>query len=637
MDAPSITKNRLIVSRKEWLVARRVLLAREKAATRLRDSINFDRQALPWVRVEQNYVFETNAGRKSLADLFAGRSQLMVYHFMMGPDWTAGCPGCSFLADHLDGALPHLGHHDVTLVAVSRAPLTKINAYKARMGWRFPWVSSFGSDFNFDYHVSFTKEDLAKGSVDYNFTEIDSSRANDELPGLSAFFKDEQGTVFHTYSAYARGDEELIGTLMILDRAPKGRNETTTMDFVRRHDEYDDDVGAHDCCGSPQAAGIGKILRAYVDRGEVAGAVALTARQGTVRVDAAGVRDLTAAIPMRRDTLFRIASMTKPITAAAAMILVEEGRIALDDTVDRWLPELANRRVLRSMGAALDDTEPARRPITLDDLLTFRLGLGVIMAPAGRYPLQAAMADLGVAPGPQELPFGPDEFMARIGRLPLMHQPGAGWMYHTGADILAVLIARISGMTLETFLQERIFAPLAMRDTGFTVPPTALGRLASCYALDDDRTLRAWEPAREGADVTSPAFPNALVSTVDNYLAFARILLDEGHGPHQRIMTRDSVRLMMTDHITQAQKAISPFFPGFWETHGWGFGGAVTTGGGPGRPGSYGWAGGFGTTVLVDPDTRMTTIVMTQRLMRGPDDATLHQEVQRFVYQALDA
>jgi predicted dithiol-disulfide oxidoreductase (DUF899 family) len=240
MDAASIGQDRRIVPREEWLVARRALLAREKAATRLRDSICYDRLALPWVRVEQDYVFDTPDGQRTLAELFAGRSQLMVCHFMMGPDWPAGCPGCSFLADHLDGALTHLEHHDVSLVAVARAPLSKIEAYKTRMGWQFPFVSSFESDFNFDYRVSFTKGELAKGSVDYNLTETESPRAHDELPGLSAFFRDEDGAVFHTYSTYARGPEELIGALMILDLAPKGRNETTTMDFVRRHDEYGD-------------------------------------------------------------------------------------------------------------------------------------------------------------------------------------------------------------------------------------------------------------------------------------------------------------------------------------------------------------------------------------------------------------
>jgi predicted dithiol-disulfide oxidoreductase (DUF899 family) len=239
-----------IVSREEWLAARKALLVKEKEATRVRDRINAERLALPWVKVEKTYHFDTPDGKKTLAELFGGRGQLMVYHFMLGPDWDAGCPGCSFLADHFDGALPHLEHHDVTMVAVSRALLAKIEAYKRRMGWRFPWVSSFGSEFNFDYHVSFTKDELAKGKVFYNFAQIDAANPNDELFGLSAFIKDEAGNVFHTYSSYARGAEELAGTLMVLDRAPKGRNEKTTMDFVRRHDEYENTPDARACCTS---------------------------------------------------------------------------------------------------------------------------------------------------------------------------------------------------------------------------------------------------------------------------------------------------------------------------------------------------------------------------------------------------
>ncbi|MDB5395053.1 MAG: thioredoxin-like protein [Rhodospirillales bacterium] len=240
-------ENYRIVSREEWLTARRALLAKEKEATHLRDAINAQRLAMPWVKIETDYVFDTPAGKKTLSDLFAGRSQLIVYHFMLGPGWTAGCPGCSFLADHIEGALPHLEHHDVTWTAVSRAPLAEIEAYKARMGWHFPWASSFGSDFNYDFHVSFTKEQLAKGKVEYNFTEMEAVHAAEELPGLSAFIKDETGNVFHSYSSYARGPEEMIGTLMILDRAPKGRNEETTMDFVRRHDEYENKRTAHSC------------------------------------------------------------------------------------------------------------------------------------------------------------------------------------------------------------------------------------------------------------------------------------------------------------------------------------------------------------------------------------------------------
>jgi predicted dithiol-disulfide oxidoreductase (DUF899 family) len=237
-----------VVSREVWLEARRQLLASEKEATHLRDRINAERLALPWVKVDKDYVFDTPAGKKVLADLFDGRSQLIVYHFMLGPDWDAGCTGCSFLADHFDGTLPHLNNHDVTLVAVSRAPLDKVEAYKKRMGWGFPWVSSFANDFNFDYHVSFSKEELAGEKVFYNFTPIDAAEGFDDLPGLSAFYKDEAGNVFHTYSSYARGPEELIGTLMILDRAPKGRNESSTMHFVRRHDEYEDTAKAQSCC-----------------------------------------------------------------------------------------------------------------------------------------------------------------------------------------------------------------------------------------------------------------------------------------------------------------------------------------------------------------------------------------------------
>jgi predicted dithiol-disulfide oxidoreductase (DUF899 family) len=237
-----------VVSREEWLEARRALLLQEKEATHLRDKVNAARMAMPWVKVDKDYMFDTTAGRKSLSDLFDGRSQLIVYHFMLGPDWEAGCPGCSFLSDHVDGALPHLNNHDVTWVAVSRAPVDKIEAYKSRMGWSFPWVSSANSDFNFDYHVSFTPEDLKKDRVFYNFSMIEPAHANDELPGLSAFIRNDEDEIFHTYSSYARGPEELIGTLMILDRAPKGRNEDSTMNFVKRHDEYVEAPKASSCC-----------------------------------------------------------------------------------------------------------------------------------------------------------------------------------------------------------------------------------------------------------------------------------------------------------------------------------------------------------------------------------------------------
>ena len=225
-----------VVSRDEWLKARQALLIKEKEESRMRDAVNAARMALPWVAIDKAYVFDTPGGKMTLADLFAGRSQLLLYHFMLGPDWTEGCPRCSFIADHVAGALPHLNNHDVTWIAVSRAPLPKIEAYKRRMGWTFPWASSFGSDFNYDFAVSFTDEERASGAIHYNYADRAMNR--DELSGLSAFFKDAAGNVFHTYSTYARGLESLAGTLLMLDRAPKGRNETSSLSFIKRHDEY---------------------------------------------------------------------------------------------------------------------------------------------------------------------------------------------------------------------------------------------------------------------------------------------------------------------------------------------------------------------------------------------------------------
>lgn len=229
-----------LVSRDEWIAARKAHLANEKALTKARDKLSAERRALPWVKVEKDYVFDTLDGKKTLGDLFDGRSQLIVYHFMLGPDWGEGCPSCSYLADHFDGAALHLAHRDVILVAVSRAPLPEIEAYEQRMGWAFPWVSSNSNDFNFDFHVSFKPED-AKGEVYYNYEMRDFE--SDEMPGLSVFAKDPSGAIFHTYSAYARGLDNLIGAYNFLDLVPKGRDETKlpwTMAWVRRHDDYED-------------------------------------------------------------------------------------------------------------------------------------------------------------------------------------------------------------------------------------------------------------------------------------------------------------------------------------------------------------------------------------------------------------
>lgn len=230
-------KDHAIVSREEWVTARQELLAKEKELTRLSDELSRQRRQLPWVKVEPTYRFEGPAGIETLADLFDGRSQLIVYHFMFAPGWTEGCTGCSFVSDHIDGANLHLAHHDVSLVAVSRAPRAEFEPFKKRMGWQFKWVSSAGSDFNYDYHVSFTQEQVAQGKVPYNFGMSD--HAAEDLHGLSVFTRNAAGEIFHTYSTYARGCDILIGTHNYLDLTPKGRNETSTMNWVRHHDRYD--------------------------------------------------------------------------------------------------------------------------------------------------------------------------------------------------------------------------------------------------------------------------------------------------------------------------------------------------------------------------------------------------------------
>src|SRR5262245_27906740 len=237
------TMEHRIVSRDEWLAARKAHLAREKEFTRLRDRLSAERRALPWVKVEKPYAFDGPEGKETLADLFAGRSQLIVYHFMLGPEWQEGCKSCSVLAEHIDGSVIHLAHRDVTLVVVSRAPLAKIAAFKKRMGWRFKWVSSYGSDFNSDYHVSFTQDDVAKGETYYNYA-LRESPSEGEAPGVSVFYKDGAGDIFHTYSAYARGLDMLVGAYNYLDLVPKGRDEdglAFTMAWVRHHDRYSDD------------------------------------------------------------------------------------------------------------------------------------------------------------------------------------------------------------------------------------------------------------------------------------------------------------------------------------------------------------------------------------------------------------
>ena len=241
-----------IVSREEWLQARRALLEQEKAFTRQRDELSRRRRELPRVKVEKDYVFDGPRGSVSLSGLFAGRTQLVIYHFMFGPDWEQGCPSCSLVADNIDGSTVHLANRDTTLVMVSRAPIDKIEAFRKRMGWNTPWVSSHRNSFNRNYHVSFTKEEMEKGEVGYNFTV--TRFPSEEAPGVSVFYKDAEGSIFHTYSAYGRGLEPLIGTYDLLDMTPKGRDEgqlAYPMAWIRHRDRYpnaETALSGEECC-----------------------------------------------------------------------------------------------------------------------------------------------------------------------------------------------------------------------------------------------------------------------------------------------------------------------------------------------------------------------------------------------------
>jgi CubicO group peptidase (beta-lactamase class C family) len=384
-------------------------------------------------------------------------------------------------------------------------------------------------------------------------------------------------------------------------------------------------------------------MAGYVARGEVPGLVTLVSRRGETHVDAIGVKTL-GGDAIRRDTIFRIASMTKPITATAAMILVEECNLRLDEPVDRLLPELANRRVLKRLDSPLDDTVPAVRPITLRDLLTFRLGSGIVMARPGTYPIQQGIDEVlrGLAPPHPQTPPAPDEWIRRFGALPLVHQPGEGWMYHIGSDVLGVLIARAAGKPLDVFLRERIFEPLGMKDTGFSVPAAQIDRLATSYAVDQRTAgLTVYDPTVGGDWAKPPAFPaggGGLVSTVDDYLTFAQMMLDHGKVGNERILSRPSVEVMTTDHLTREQKAVSGLTTGYFDSHGWGFGVSIITRRDDmaGSIGTYGWNGGLGTTWNSDPREELITILMTQRAFTSPVPPDVCLDFATMAYQAID-
>ncbi len=379
-------------------------------------------------------------------------------------------------------------------------------------------------------------------------------------------------------------------------------------------------------------ARVGDVLARHTERGEIPGAVALIARGGETHVAMAG--------EFRRDTIFRISSMTKPVTAVAAMICVEECALRLDDPVDALLPELAGRRVLTRVAAPLSYTVPAVRPITVRDLLTFTFGLGQVFSEE-TLPIADALAPLSPGPPAPALPPAPDEWMRRFAALPLMYQPGERWLYNTGADVLGVLIARASGQPFETFLADRIFAPLGMADTGFSVPAADLGRLPTELMTDFSTGETAIFDEPNGQWSSPPAFPSGaagLVATIDDYAAFAGMLLAGGAYGGQRILSRPAVSLMTADQLTPAQKAVSGFLTGDFDDTGWGFGVSVVTRrtGLARSVGSYGWDGGLGTSWFNDPAEDLTAILMTQRMWASPRPGAIFADFWTSAYQAID-
>jgi CubicO group peptidase (beta-lactamase class C family) len=362
------------------------------------------------------------------------------------------------------------------------------------------------------------------------------------------------------------------------------------------------------------------VMAGHVESGDMPGLVTLVSRHGEVHVDAIG-RLAFDGPPMTRDTIFRITSMTKPIAAAAAMILVDEGRLRLDDSLDRWLPELANRKVLLAVDVPIHQTVPARRAITLRDLLTFRCGYGMIPVFPDRYPIQKAIAEAGFAPGPVFPSFPPDELMRRYGSLPLIYQPGERWLYNAGTEIVGVLIARVAGVTFGEFLRDRIFAPLGMKDTGFHVPPDKHHRFATTYAYDSaTKKLKVFDQPVTGKFSSPPVFENGsagLVSTADDFNAFAQMLLSGGQLGSKRILSAASVELMTTDQLSLENKQESQLFLG--DLGSWGFGMSVVfKERDDATPCRFGWDGGYGTSWYSNPREQLTGILLTQRMMNSP-------------------
>ncbi|MDP4510376.1 serine hydrolase domain-containing protein [Nonomuraea turcica] len=394
-----------------------------------------------------------------------------------------------------------------------------------------------------------------------------------------------------------------------------------------------------------------EVLAGHVESGKFPGLVALVSRGEQTHVEAIGTMRHDGGEPMRRDTIFRMASTTKPVAASATMVLLDECRLRLDDSVEKWLPELADRQVLTRPDGPLDDTVPARRPITVRDLLTSTLGLGIDMT-AKTAPILGALFEQGVygqADGWLLPGSDPDEWMRRLGTLPLAYQPGERWQYNLGDDVLGVLVARVSGQPFETFLHERIFEPLGMTDTGFHVPADKIHRFPPLYSPDwQTGEFNVEDPAEGGHHSKPPAFPSGgggLDSTADDYHAYFRMLLNGGMHDGRRILSRAAVELMTTNRLTPEQQAAREVYArnvlhtgyGLGQHGGWGFGMAVRTYRGDYAPiGQFGWDGGAGTTTYADPENGIVGILLTQVGMSTPDSANAIHDFWTTLYQAID-
>lgn len=381
------------------------------------------------------------------------------------------------------------------------------------------------------------------------------------------------------------------------------------------------------------------VMAGYVERGELPGLVTLVARHGEAHVDTIGAMSVGGA-PMQRDTIFRISSMTKPITAVAAMILIEECKLRLDEPVDRLLPELADRQVLKRVDGPLDETVPATRPISVRDLLTFRMGFGQIMASPDDHPILKAASEANIGMGPPD-PVGvpaPDEWLRRLSALPLMTQPGERWIYNTGSDVLGVLIARAADQPFETFLRERIFEPLGMHDTSFSVSASKRHRFAIAYGMNQETGKVEVSDAPDGKWSQPPAFPSGaagLVSTIDDYLIFGQMLLNQGIYGNTRILSRPTVELMTTNQLTPEQRAKADFLS---TNRGWGMGISVVVERDEvaAVPGRFGWEGGLGSSWASDPKEDLMCILLTQLGWDAPAGLQIYNDFWTLAYSAID-